>query len=158
MNTNPALTIRPYQPTDLDAVITIFLRAVRETAGRDYNQAQIDAWAQVDRDKCAMRRLSRPTWIAFIGQSPAGFTDLEPDGHLDMMFVHPVHQGVGVATALLERIEATAQGQSLSRLFTEASITARPFFKRRGFQVVTPQVVEIRGQKLVNFRMEKSLA
>ncbi len=88
----------------------------------------------------------------------AGFSDLEADGHLDMMFVDPRFQGRGVATALLERVEAEARSLSLSRIFTEASITARPFFERRGFRLIAPQTVELRGQRLVNFRMEKGLA
>lgn len=158
MNINPALTIKPYRLADLDAVIAIFQEAVQKVAARDYDQAQIDAWAQVDRDRWEARRFSRPTWIAFVGPSPVGFTDLEADGHLDMMFVHPAHQGVGVATALLGRVEAFAQEQGLARLFTEASITARLFFERRGFRVVTAQCVELRGQKLKNFRMEKLLS
>ncbi len=104
-----------------------------------------------------MRRLSRPTWVAVVGEKPVGFTDLEPDGHLDMMFVHPAHQGVGIATALLERVETAARGQGLARIFTEASITARPFFERRGFRLLAAQIVRVRGQALANFRMEKLL-
>jgi putative acetyltransferase len=49
-----------------------------------------------------------------------GFTDLQPDGCLDMMYVHPAHQGVGVATALLNKVEAAAGELGLSRIFTEA--------------------------------------
>jgi GNAT superfamily N-acetyltransferase len=63
-------------------------------------RSRLDAWA-VDCDRSALRRLSRPTWIAVIGQLAVGFTDLERDGHLDMMFVDPAHQGVGVATPYL---------------------------------------------------------
>jgi putative acetyltransferase len=77
------VSVRPYQPTDLDAVISIFLAAIRESAARDYNQAQIDAWAQVDRDLWSKQRLDRPTWVVVIGQSLAGFTDLESSGHLE---------------------------------------------------------------------------
>jgi putative acetyltransferase len=151
-------SIRPYRPDDLDAVIDIFLGAIREIAAKDYDRAQIEAWAQADRDAWAKARLSRPTWVAVIGGKPVGFSDLEPGGHLDMMFVHPVHQGVGIATALLERVETAARGQDLSRIFTEASITARPFFERRGFRLVAAQLVHVRGQALANFRMEKLLA
>jgi putative acetyltransferase len=154
---SPTLSIRPYRPDDLDAVIGIFLGAIREIAAKDYDRAQIEAWAQADRDTWAMRRLSRPTWVAVVGGKPVGFTDLEPDGHLDMMFVHPAHQGVGVATALLERVETAARGQGLARIFTEASITARPFFERRGFRLLAAQIVRVRGQALANFRMEKLL-
>ena len=143
---------------DLDAVIAIFLGAIREIASKDYDQAQIDAWAQVDRDTWAKRRLSKPTWVAVLGQASVGFADLESNGHLDMMFVHPAHQGIGVATLLLETVEAAASVQGIPRLFVEASITARPFFEKRGFSVLASQRVAKRGQMLTNFRMQKILA
>ena len=152
-----ALSVRPYHPTDLDALIGIFLGAIRDVASRDYSEAQIAAWAQVDREKFAARRLSRPTWVAVIDHLPVGFSDLEPNGHLDMMYVHPGRQGTGIATALLDCIEAAARAQALMRIFTEASITARPFFERRGFRILTSQRVALRGQALTNFQMEKFL-
>jgi putative acetyltransferase len=158
MPPNPKLSVRTYQPSDLDAVIAIFLGAIREIASKDYDQVQVDAWAQVNRDAWAKQRLSRPTWVAVLGQASVGFTDLEPNGHLDMMFVHPAHQRIGVATLLLETVEAAANVQGISRLLTEASITARPFFERRGFSIQASQHVEKRGQMLTNFRMQKTLA
>jgi putative acetyltransferase len=151
------VSIRSYRPTDLDAVIAIFLAAVRQVAARDYAPAQIDAWARLDRDSWASRRLGRATWVAVIGRSPVGFTDLEPNGHLDMLYVHPAHQRVGIASALLATVEAAAQGQGLCGIFAEASITARRFFERRGFRLVAGQTVERHGQTLVNFQMEKRL-
>jgi len=157
MALNDRLYIRPYRATDLDAIIEIFLRAIREVASKDYDAAQISAWAKVDRAAWAACRLSRPTWLAVLDREPVGFSDLEPDGHLDMMFVHPAHQGVGVATRLLATVEATARARQIDRLFTEASITARPFFEKRGFRVLASQRVEKRGEFLVNFRMEKIL-
>ncbi|HEY1943668.1 MAG TPA: GNAT family N-acetyltransferase [Roseiarcus sp.] len=153
-----ALSIRAYLPTDLDAVIAIFLGAIREIASKDYNEEQVDAWARVDRQAWAERRLSRPTWVATLDRASVGFADLEPNGHIDMMFVHPAHQGIGVASGLLETVEATAKGQGIGWLFTEASITARPFFEKRGFSVLDSQRVEKRGQLLTNFRMQKSLS
>jgi putative acetyltransferase len=149
--------IRRYQEADLDGVITVFLRGIREVAARDYDQAQIDAWAQADRDGWRARRASRPTWVAVDGETIIGFADLEPDGHLDMMFVHPAHQGRGIATALLSTVEDAARSLGLATVCTEASITARPFFARRGFQVVAGQQVAKRGQILGNVRMRKTI-
>jgi putative acetyltransferase len=157
MQQNREISIRNYQPEDLEAVIVIFQTAVREIASRDYDPAQIRAWAVVDRDAWAHRRLSRPTWLAVIDQLPVGFTDLESTGHLDMMFVHPAHQRIGVATLLLRTVEAAARVKGFARLFTEASITARPFFAKRGFVLLASQRVEKRGQMPTNFRMEKRL-
>ena len=118
------------------------------------------AWApdSIDREARALRHASKPTWIAETAGMMIGFSDLEPDGHVDCMYVHPDHQGRGVATRLLVEVESTAREQGLNRLYSEVSITARPFFECRGFRVIAPQIVTARGQKFLNFRMEKSLA
>jgi putative acetyltransferase len=153
------MIVRRYVPADLDALIDLFRESVRRIAIRDYTEAQVKAWAPdtVDRASWATRRASRPTWVAEIDDEIAGFTDLEPDGHVDMMFVHPDHQGRGVANALLNHVESEAARLGLARLHTEASITARPFFEKKGFRVVAPQTVSLRGQDFVNYRMEKRL-
>ena len=147
--------IRRYETADLDAVIGVFLRSVREVASRDYDAGQIAAWAQVDRDAWSRRRLDRPTWVALIDDAITGFTDLESDGHIDMLFVDPASQRRGVASALLDTVENAARVQGLALLNTDACITARPFFEKHGFQVVRSQEVALRGQRLTNFRMEK---
>lgn len=153
------LAVRRYEPKDLDTTIEIFLQAIREVASKDYNPLQVQAWAQVaDPAAWARKRASRPTWIATIARVPVGFSDLESKGHLDMMFVHPQYQGCGVASLLLETVEAMAREQGLALITTEASLTARSFFQNRGFSVVTAQEVQKRGQTLRNFRMEKLLA
>jgi putative acetyltransferase len=154
----PDISIRPYLPGDADATIDIFLRAIREVSAKDYSPAQINAWARVDdRQGWAERRASRPAWIAEAAGRAIGFTDLVPDGYLDMMFVHPEWQGLGVASRLLHRVEQAARALGLDRIHTEASITARPFFLRRGFRLIRNQVVEKRGERLDNFLMEKPL-
>ncbi len=133
------------------------LGAVREIASKDYSPAQIAAWSEVDRAEWDDWRLTRPAWLAEIDTVAVGFTDLEPDGHLDMMLVHPDFQGIGVATALLGRVEAEARKLSLACIFAEASIPARPFFERRDFRITATQTVECRGRDLTNYRVEKEL-
>ena len=148
--------IRRYDAADLDAVIGVFLRSVREVASRDYDAEQIAAWAQADRDVWSRRRLERPTWVALLDDVIAGFIDLEGSGHIEMLFVDPASQRRGVASVLLDTVNAACK-QRLELLDTDASITARPFFEKHGFQVVRPQDVALRGQRLTNFRMEKRL-
>ncbi|RUM25560.1 GNAT family N-acetyltransferase [Rhizobium vallis] len=153
---NERILIRPYGPGDADATIEIFLCAIRQVSSKDYLPAQIEAWAQVeDRGLWAERRISRPAWIAEIDGKPVGFSDLTSDGCLDMMFVHPEFQGLGIASRLLSRVEEEAQKLGFRRIYAEASRTARPFFERKGFRVITKQIVEKRGQSLENFLMEK---
>jgi putative acetyltransferase len=153
----PDITIRNYAPSDLDAVIEIFQRAIRESAHRDYNPEQIASWSSVDRDDWAEWRLTRPTFLALVGGEPAGFSDLEPDGHLDMMFVHPRFHRMGVAAALVARVEAEARRLGLVRIYAEVSLTARPFFERQGFAHVADRVVVIDGVSFLTFDMDKML-
>lgn len=149
--------LRDYRPNDLDALIEVFIRAIRDTACRDYTPEQVDAWAQPDRELWLQRRSSKPTWVAVMDEKVVGFTDLEPDGHIDMMYVHPCVAGNGVARALLERVEEQAKQDGIGRLYAEVSLTARPFFEKNGFTVIEPERVFRNGQHFDRFKMEKTL-
>lgn len=150
-------SIRKYRPQDLDGVIDVFIRAIRETASKDYSPAQVAAWAQADRQLWSQRRMSRPTWVADVDGKPIGLTDLEPDGHIDMMYVDPQYLGQGVAKRLLQTVEAQARASNLKRLYSEVSLTARLFFERNGFQVVEPETVFRNGEYFDRFKMARDL-
>jgi putative acetyltransferase len=153
------ITIRSYRASDCDTVLDIFNRSIREVACRDYSPAQVAAWAHEDRDMAAFaaKHASRPTFIAEVDGAAAGFSDLETDGLVDFLFVHPGFQRRGVGRALLSHIEALARRQGPARLYAQVSITARPLFEACGFGVRAIQSVEHRGQTFTNYRMEKRL-
>jgi putative acetyltransferase len=65
--------------------------------------------------------------------------------------------GRGVGGGLYGAVERVARADGIRRIFTEASITARPFFERQGFRVVREQTVVRRGVAMTNFAMEKTL-
>lgn len=78
-------------------------------------------------------------------------------GHIDQFYGHKNYQGVGVGKALLTAIEEEACSRAMTQLYTEASITAKPFFERCGFHILAEQTVKRFGVALTNFRMEKRL-
>jgi|SRR6185437_2437381 len=164
--------VRDLRHADIPAVISVFRASVRLTACRDYTHEQVVAWApdEIDLAAWAKRYDTRQAWVAEVGAGFArassletgseivGFIELEGSSHLDMMYVHPAVQRRGVGSALLSQLESAARELGARRLRTEASITARPFFERRGFLLVAEQTVALRSQQLINFRMEKPLA
>ncbi|HEY9880870.1 MAG TPA: GNAT family N-acetyltransferase, partial [Leptolyngbyaceae cyanobacterium] len=85
-------------------------------------------------------------------------TNLETDGHVDLFYVHYLHQGQGVGAHLMAALEALAQDWNLNRLYSEVSITAKPFFLNSGFQVVQEEQVERQGVWFTRFAMEKQLS
>lgn len=149
------IVIRPYAAADLDATVAIFRRAIREIAAADYGPEQVAAWSQVDRAAWAAKRASRPTWVAWRNGQAAGFSDLEPDGHLDMLYVHPAHRRRGVARRLIAVAEARALALGLEALHTEASLTARAAFEAAGFRVVAEEAVVRNGVAFRRYRMRK---
>ena len=77
--------------------------------------------------------------------------DIDKTGYLYRLYVHADYQGRGIATAICNQLERAVQGD----ITTHASITAKPFFEKRGYKVVKEQQVERQGILLANFVMEK---
>jgi putative acetyltransferase len=150
------MEIRPYAETDAPATLNVFLAAVTETASAHYSAEQIAAWARpAERDvnQWNFARKSLNTYVATIGSEVAGFADVGSEGYIDMMFVAPKFGRRGVASALLAHLQCIAAGVGASELYTNASLTARPFFEQHGFTVVAePHPVPL-GVEMTNYKM-----
>lgn len=143
------MILRAYRGSDLPAILSLFRDTVHTVCARDYTRPQLDAWAPAEPDAAAwdVSLRAHRTLVAEENGSILGFADLAEDGYLDRLYVHRDWQGRGVASALCAALPGARR--------THASITARPFFERRGWRVVKEQRVERRGVLLTNFVMEK---
>jgi putative acetyltransferase len=150
--------IRPYSRADLELVVALFGRSVREIASRDYDVQQISAWApeKPDLEAWAARLAAGVVLVAEDQGELAGVIKVDEDGHIDLLYVHPRYQRRGIASSLLREVRRIATVREWPRLFCEASITARPFFERRGFRVLAAHSTERGGVFLANYRMEQS--
>ncbi|MEG4989611.1 GNAT family N-acetyltransferase [Microcoleus sp. BR0-C5] len=153
------MRVRTYEIGDTQQIVQLFYDTIHEVNIRDYTQAQVDAWAPADMDIESWTKSlsSKFTFVAEEGDKIAGFGELEASGHIDCFFCHQHFQRQGVGWLILKQIESKAQDLGINKLFAEASITARPFFESQGFIVIRKQEVECRGQKLINFVMEKNI-
>ncbi len=68
------------------------------------------------------------------------------------MYVHKDFQGKGIASVLLDHLITRAGNTEVS---SDVSKTARPFFERKGFEVVKENHLEIDGVPISNFKMRK---
>ncbi|HND62191.1 MAG TPA: GNAT family N-acetyltransferase [Opitutaceae bacterium] len=150
--------IRPAQTSDAPQIAELFHRTVREVNAAHYTPAQIQAWAggKPEPEKWLARLLVKRTFVYERDGRVCGFVEFEETGHIDALYVRAESQRQGVASQLLLRVETEAELLGLDRLFTEASITARPFFQARGFNVIEPQEVWYRGCTFTNYRMERN--
>jgi GNAT superfamily N-acetyltransferase len=153
------MQIRLFQPGDTAQIAQLFYNTVRKVNIHDYSAEQVMAWSPDDlyfRDWLAICS-SRFTYVAAENEKILGFGELELDGHIDCFYIHDQHQRQGIGSKIYQTIEIKAIQLGLTRLFTEASITANSFFISQGFKIIHPQEVSCRGQILVNYLMEKTI-
>ncbi|WP_231980168.1 GNAT family N-acetyltransferase [Tessaracoccus coleopterorum] len=98
------------------------------------------------------------TFVATIDGEVVAFSDVDPAGHIDMLFVSPRSGRQGIATRLLKEVERRARASGVTTLTTDASLALRPLLERLGFTVTAEQHPVTRGVELTNFAMEKALA
>jgi len=154
--------IRPYRDEDANATLAVFHAAVTGTAAADYTDAQIAAWSRPGQRNAAdwnRRRTERDSFVAVLsGQEEiVGFTDVDADGYIDMLYTSPRYSRRGVARSLLSAAETHARRLGADHLWANVSITARPFFERHGFSVQAEQHPVLGGVWMTNFRMTKPI-
>jgi putative acetyltransferase len=153
------MRIRAFQPGDEPALWDIFFSAIHHTAAAQYTPAQINAWAPLAHDPAAWEQRMRGIrpFVAIAQDTIVGYADLQHDGYIDHFYVSPLVARQGVGSALMQHLHEQARSCSITALYADVSLTARPFFERWGFLVERTQSVTIRGVVLQNFRMSKAL-
>ena len=153
------MELRAYTGADAEATLTVFFRAIRETACADYSPEQVAAWAAEDGNIAAWAasRAAAHTQLAIIAGQVAGFTGLDDDGYIDMLFVNPDFGRQGVATTLLDSTMAIARQRGIAALTTNASLTAKPHFERHGFVVTEERHSVHRNVEFTTYAMRRAL-
>ncbi len=153
------MNIRRYQTGEEQTLWLLFYNTIHQVNCRDYSPAQIEAWAPstIDPEQWRERLINTNPFIAEENGEIVGFAELEDNGHIDCFYCAYNWQGKGVGSSMLQTIEFEAAQRGITLLFTEASITAKEFFARKGFRVDKEQIVKRRGEQLTNYAMSKRL-
>ncbi|WP_377888963.1 GNAT family N-acetyltransferase [Alkalihalobacillus sp. R86527] len=152
------MNIRKFNEEDIIPVIDLFYDTVHAINKFDYSQKQLVAWANpLEREQRHVEWLktlcSHYTLVAEHHKQIIGFIDLTTNGVLDRLYVHKNFQRQKVASSLFEEVVKHANRLGLHRIMTEASITAKPFFEKQGFQQVKEQEIEKSGIIMNNYLM-----
>ncbi len=147
------MEIRRYQQSDCKELTELFYNTIHTVNANDYTKEQLNVWAtgQIDLEEWNQSLQEHFSVVAVDNGTILGFGDIDKTGYLDRLFVHADYQGKGIATAICNQLEQAIEGNTV----THASITARPFFEKRGYKVVKEQKIERQGIFLTNFLMKK---
>jgi hypothetical protein len=150
--------IRPALQSDAVELKNLFQNTVLAINRRDYSQAEVEDWASCGDDLSNIENMIKTHYfiVAVNQQSEiVGFSSITSQGYLHSMFVHKDFQGEGIATMLLNEIEQYAITNGIMRITSEVSLTARPFFEKKGYIVEEEQKRKANQLSLTNFWMAK---
>ncbi|HAS44375.1 MAG TPA: GNAT family N-acetyltransferase [Microscillaceae bacterium] len=153
------MKLRKATPQDLTAILELFKTTVTTINRQDYTPEQIAAWVQSTKNQERWQQRVEQQFFLLVEARDqlVGFGSITATGYLDLLYVHPDFQRMGIAQTLLEALTSYAEGQQAIAITSDVSITARPFFEKNGFLVLQKQENERQGQILVNYKMEKQL-
>ena len=158
--TTSRLPTRRLTEQDIPEMRELFRATVLTVNSKDYTKEEVEDWASCGDSVEHWKELfAKNNYIgALDGQGNIiGFSSMNTDGYLHSMFVHKDWQGKGVATLLLSEVEKMARRYEVHKINVEVSITARPFFEKRGYKVVKEQKARANRLWLTNYVMKKTL-
>lgn len=153
------LTIRKAQLSDLDTIRRLFFDAITNVAIGDYSEEEVKVWSSgaTNIERWKMKFEKQLFFVAEIEAEIVGFTSLLGIDYIDHLYVSHLHQGKGIASQLLTYVELQAKNKGAKELKSDVSITARPFFERKGYVVVKRNEIQHLGQVLINFDVVKAV-
>lgn len=148
------MKLRKYIENDCEELMKLFYDTVHSVNAKDYTEEQLYAWAngKYDFEKRNRQFLNTHTVVAVDENVIVGFGNIDESGYLDMLYVHKDFQKRGTATLICNELESFCKSDKIT---SHASITAKPFFLKRGYREVKEQTVERNGVYLKNFVMVK---
>lgn len=151
------IIIRTFQKEDLETVLQLFYETVHTVNARDYNELQLQAWApkRLDRERWLQSLEKNICYVAEYRGVIVGFGDYNDEYYIDRLFTHKDYQGKGIASYILQKLEKEAANLGHGDIYTEASITAKSFFERKGFICIKEQKKQHNGQIFINYVMKK---
>ena len=149
------IQIRRSNSEDLTLLQSLFQDTIRSTCSPDYSKKQLEAWTDSIENKDRWLRLVnyQYTLVATYEDEVVGFGALDDGDYLDFLYVNKDFFRKGVASKLYNELKLESLRQGFYKLQSDVSITARPFFQAKGFEVIKENIKVVNGVELVNYRM-----
>lgn len=147
-----------FNSKDLIEIVNLFTDTVHKINKRDYNSEQLNAWApkNIEYKKWQDRFKSTKPKVVKIDNEIVGFFEFNvKEAYIDCFYVKYNSQNMGIGKFMLREIFEISKQNSIKKISTHSSITAKEFFKKYGFREIIKNKVKREGVILNNFLMEK---
>lgn len=146
--------------SDLKEMQELYIETIKHVCKNDYNSAQIEAWTSGVKNKDRWLEVINTQFVllAIIENKIAGFGTLKDSNYIDFFYIHKDFQRKGIADKILTELETEAKNYHSKTITSDISLTAKPFFEKKGFIAKAEQRNIRLGVELINYKMEKHLS
>ena len=153
--------VKRYQYSYLNDIINLIYDTIDNINIKDYNIEQINAWKSGFRNKLNLNNSFERNYTVVFEQDNIikGFGECNYNGYLDKIYIHKNFQRKGIATILINDIEneIKIKNKNLKKIYSFVSITAKPFFEKMNYKVISKRCVKRNNIQICNFEMEKMI-
>jgi putative acetyltransferase len=155
----PKISIRLARMSDLAEIQKMFVDTISAICKDDYSSKQIKVWtSSIENTPLWTDKLTSQYFlVAELDNKIVGYCSLSNNDYLDLLYVHKDYQRQGIADQLFSEIEKEAIKKNGTVLHSDVSKTARPFFEKKGFQILKEQTNVRQGVEIINYKMAKPL-
>ncbi len=144
---------------DLNEVLALYRRAINHIDPELYSEAQRAAWLHwSQRHDLARERLSQgATILAHRDDRLLAFAQLNPPDLINMLYVDPAHERLGLGSSLIDVLELVAARAGVSLMRTRASDVSLALFQRKGFRTQQRESMDVGGTSIARTILYKPL-
>ena len=124
-----SFTLRPYQPSDEDAAIALWLKTWREAYPSIDFAARVPWWRERWRNELVP---NAAIIVAEEADALAGFVTIDANAYLDQLVVAPKYWGSKLADSLVDEAKRLSPA-SITLLVNDDNTRAIRFYERNGF-------------------------
>lgn len=153
------ITFRNATISDLNEMQELFVQTIQSVCKNDYNPDQIKAWISGVKNTKRWIDVIETQFVllAIFENKITGFATLKDNNYIDFFYIHKDYQRQGIAHKILSKLELEARNHHSESITSDVSITAKPFFEKKGFVVKVEQKNIVKGVEIINYKMEKEL-
>lgn len=153
------MTFRRAFLSDLEEMQKLFVKTIQSVCKNDYNSEQIEAWISGVKNKERWIEVIEKQFVllAIINNQIVGFGTLKDGNYIDFFYIHKDFQRQGIANKILTELELEARKNNSKIIISDISITAKPYFEKKGFIIKAEQKNIRLNVELINYKMEKEL-
>jgi len=153
------MDLRKATISDLQEMQEMYIETIKWVCKNDYGPLQINAWVSGLNDTERWMKVIHDQFVllATIEHKIVGYGTLKDGNYIDFFCVHKDLQRKGISNEIFTELELEAKKENSKTITADVSITAKPFFEKKGFVVKAEQKNIRLGVELINYKMEKKL-